>query len=152
MLTQHFVQAEFEVSGYAARAGISNRVPAHLQSNLEALARALQRIRDFLGQPVVITSGYRGPEVNRNVGGSPNSHHLLAAAADWTAPGFGTPLECAKAIEAHCDLWGVQQLIAEYATAAGGGWVHVGILPVRNPNQIISKDRQGVRIGLHLAR
>jgi zinc D-Ala-D-Ala carboxypeptidase len=151
-LTEHFTLDEFEHSQTASRIGIDNRVPAHLIDNLQRLARVLQHIRDFLGEPVVISSGYRSPELNRRVGGSPTSHHRYAAAADWTCPAFGTPLECAVAIEPHVELWGITQLIAEFATADGRGWVHTGILPVQPPNQIISIDRLGTRVGLHPAR
>jgi zinc D-Ala-D-Ala carboxypeptidase len=146
-LTESFAQSEFEHSNYAIRHGIDNRVPAHLQENLERLAHVLQHIRDYLGEPVVISSGYRCQELNKAVKGATTSHHRFAAAADWTCPGFGTPLECALAIEPHCDLWGVKQLIHEF-----GGWVHISTMPVAIPNQIITIDSQGTRVGLHPAR
>jgi hypothetical protein len=47
----------------------------------------LQPLRDELGVPIIITSGYRNPEHNREVGGQPDSHHLMLedkCAADIT--------------------------------------------------------------------
>lgn len=49
------------------------------------LADKLQRIRDMLGVPLKVTSGYRCIKHNRSktVGGSPNSRHVYGFAADW---------------------------------------------------------------------
>ena len=45
-------------------------------------ARVLQPLRDTLGAPVYINSGYRSKKLNAKVGGVPNSRHLLGKAAD----------------------------------------------------------------------
>ena len=51
--------------------------------NLKALCmEVLQPLRDYLGKPVVISSGYRSEEVNRAVGGVKGSQHLKGEAAD----------------------------------------------------------------------
>jgi len=47
----------------------------------EFLAR-LQSLRDQWQMPMIITSGYRCPEHNKAVGGSPHSQHLEGRAAD----------------------------------------------------------------------
>lgn len=36
----------------------------------------LQALRDYLGVPLIITSGYRDPQYNTSIGGSRNSHHI----------------------------------------------------------------------------
>ena len=46
------------------------------------LITLLDALRDDLGEPMVITSGYRCPEHNEAVGGSENSSHLKGLAAD----------------------------------------------------------------------
>ena len=146
-VTKNFTLAEFEISGTAERRGLDNNVPPLHIENVKELAKVMQKIRDFLGVPVVITSGYRSAEVNRLVGRSPTSHHRYAAAADWIAPGFGTPLECAKAIAPHQKLWGITHLIHEF-----NGCTHIGILPVKPINAVLTIDRHGTRVGLHPAR
>lgn len=42
----------------------------------------LQPLRNYIGVPVTITSGYRSAEVNKAVGGVPSSQHLTGCAAD----------------------------------------------------------------------
>ena len=48
----------------------------------EDLILILESVRNELGKPVVITSGYRTPAHNEKVGGKPNSSHLKGLAAD----------------------------------------------------------------------
>ncbi len=45
-------------------------------------ARVLQPLRDTIGRPVYINSGYRSKRLNARVGGVPNSRHLQGKAAD----------------------------------------------------------------------
>ena len=45
-------------------------------------ARVLQPLRDTIGRPVYINSGYRSKRLNARVGGVPNSYHLRGLAAD----------------------------------------------------------------------
>lgn len=49
----------------------------------------LEPIRKKWG-PVIIHSGYRCPELNRAIGGSPNSQHTLCEAADFHVLGYAS--------------------------------------------------------------
>ena len=53
-----------------------------------------------LGHDLDISSGYRCPELNSAVGGSPTSQHCMGLAADFTCEDFGSPLEIAQALGA----------------------------------------------------
>ncbi len=53
----------------------------------DALIR-LQNLRDVLGKPLRITSAYRCPVHNANVGGAPLSQHKLGKAFDITTRGY----------------------------------------------------------------
>lgn len=46
------------------------------------IVRILQGIRDYLGVPINVNSGYRTQAHNTSVGGSTNSAHLIGCAAD----------------------------------------------------------------------
>ncbi len=59
------------------------------------LVERLQQLRDRVGVPVMVTSGYRCPTHNRNVGGAPNSFHPQGLAAD-VRTGRHTPRELAR--------------------------------------------------------
>jgi len=48
----------------------------------------LVRVRDTLGKPMPVTSGYRCKRHNESVGGSPNSAHLRGRAADIDIKGL----------------------------------------------------------------
>jgi zinc D-Ala-D-Ala carboxypeptidase len=97
-LSEHFSLGELTISSTAEQHGISNDpTPEHLE-NLKHTAAGLEKVRSILGDcAIVITSGYRNPEVNRKVGGVPNSAHALGHAADFRAAGF-TAIGAAKRI------------------------------------------------------
>jgi zinc D-Ala-D-Ala carboxypeptidase len=86
-LTRSFTLDELTFSQMAARQGIAN-VPNDIQ--IAALQRlcdnVLQPLRDGLGLPIVISSGFRCPALNRLVSGAADSQHLLGEAADIVCP------------------------------------------------------------------
>ncbi len=119
-LSEHFELAEFLVSETAARRGIANEPTPEVIENLRRLCQlVLQPLRIKLGRPVVITSGYRSPALNRAVGGSPTSHHMQGRAADIIAPGM-TPLVVCQA--AHQLRLPCAQIIHEF-----GRWTHLAV-------------------------
>jgi len=63
------------------------------------LAWVLQLVRDEIGVPIRINSGYRCPDHNKAIGGHPNSYHMKGWAADLHPVGK-TPRELHGAIEA----------------------------------------------------
>lgn len=58
----------------------------------------LQQLRDTIGKPIVITSGYRTAAYNKRCGGISTSHHLTGKAADIKVTGM-TPLQVALAAD-----------------------------------------------------
>lgn len=88
-LSPHFRLSEFTRSRTAKTYQLYNvpREEAEV-ANLRALAvNALEPARALLGSYVIITSGFRCPTVNRLVGGSANSQHMLGEAADIVVRG-----------------------------------------------------------------
>jgi hypothetical protein len=83
-LTASFSLAEFSVS--ASHPALVVPVPKALAPKVERLAvDVLQPIRDAIGRPMRILSGYRSRDLNRAVGGSVTSQHVRGEAADFTA-------------------------------------------------------------------
>jgi hypothetical protein len=120
-LSEHFTLDEFTLSQTAARLGLDNSPDAEALKNLKRLAESLEEVRSALGNvPILISSGYRSPTVNKAVGGAANSAHMSGLAVDFTAPQFGSVLATAKAIAKS----GIEfdQVIFEY-----GRWVHLGL-------------------------
>lgn len=73
MLSKHFQAREFQT-------GNCNIV---IVSN--ALLKTLDILRETIGEPIYINSGYRTPEHNKKVGGSTLSYHMYGMAADIRA-------------------------------------------------------------------
>lgn len=59
------------------------------------LILGLQELRDIIGKPIIVNSGFRCAKHNQAVGGSPRSQHLFGKAADIQSPGM-LPLEIAE--------------------------------------------------------
>ena len=82
-LTQHFDLSEFVYSETAERKGIDNYPDNIAITNLLMLCRdVLEPAREEYGKAMIISSGYRCVELNKAVGGKPNSQHLTGCAAD----------------------------------------------------------------------
>ncbi len=75
---------EFDYSVKAALKGYDNEAPREARRNIGLLVdTVLDPLREALGGPIIITSGYRCRDLNHDVGGSPTSQHLLGLAADF---------------------------------------------------------------------
>lgn len=61
------------------------------------LVSILDILRNQVGKPVIINSGYRTPARNKEVGGAKYSYHMRGMAADIRANGV-TPKELAKVL------------------------------------------------------
>jgi len=153
VLTEHFTVEEFEDSDTAARLRIDNSVPEELMKNLLATAKMLEKIREHLSfsidgeVPIRITSGFRCYKLNRTIGGSRNSHHMSAHAADWVAPGYGSPYQICTKLEFRMEELGIGQLIHEY-----GRWVHTSVLaPSTDRNRVLTATSSGYKHGVQFA-
>ena len=86
-LTEHFELSEFTRSATADKLHIDNTIPEELIPNLKNLCeQVLEPLREHFGISVVISSGYRCPQLNKAVGGVPNSQHQKGEAADIIPP------------------------------------------------------------------
>lgn len=114
----------FSIHEFACKDG--TQVPQEFIPNVELLAKQLQVIRDHIGEPLQVLSGYRSPAHNAKVGGKKNSYHMKAMAADLTCKSL-TPKKLHALIET---------LIANKKIKQGGlglypGFVHYDIRGVK---------------------
>ena len=80
---KYFSIYELSRSSTAARLGIDNSPTPAVKKNLEKLINeVLDPLREAWGAPIIVTSGYRSPKLNKAVGGSKTSQHVLGQAAD----------------------------------------------------------------------
>jgi len=135
-LTAHFALAEFTRSESAKRHGVSNEpTPEHLE-NLKVLCeKVLEPIRIKFG-PINISSGYRSKALNHYIGGSLNSQHCEAKAADIDMDGMGgaTNTEIFNFIKDSLDF---DQLIWEFGDNNKPDWVHVSYNAGKNRKQML---------------
>lgn len=85
-ISKNFTLTEFEYSDTAKYLKIDNRVvdTEHLLNIAGLVHNVLQPIRDRFGS-IVLSSGYRSPELNKAVGGASDSQHSKGEACDFRA-------------------------------------------------------------------
>ena len=103
LLTPHFALLEFTESSTARRNGIRNQPSPNVVRNLSCLCtHTLEPLREALGLPVVITSGYRCVELNNLINhNSYRSQHLLGQAADFYVGWNESPKGCGLSDNCH---------------------------------------------------
>ena len=89
-ITKNFSYHEFEESEVAEYHNIRNVINTfEARESVKALVQTvLQPLRDAIGLPIQINSGYRCEELNRLVGGVPTSQHVRGEAADIRIDGI----------------------------------------------------------------
>ena len=100
----------------------------------ERLIKGLQVIRDYFGKALNITSGYRCPSHNSEVGGAKNSYHMKGMAADVYINGV-TPLEIAQ----YAESTGLFNGIGRYGT-----FVHLDVRPSKYFWENLGKGEKAV--------
>lgn len=124
----NFSMSELIHSDTAVRHNINNMPDINsLDNMLELIVNCLQPIRDKLGKPMIITSGYRNSQVNKLVGGTSNSQHVKGQAVDFNVQGMPVSrvVEFIKQSGIEYD-----QLINEY-----NNWVHISYNKGNNRKQ-----------------
>ncbi len=141
-LSANFSLEQLTASDTAAARGIDNAPPPEIIDNLRQLAAGLEQAQALLGYPLSISSGYRSPALNVAVGGAEKSQHCTGIAADFTCPGFGTPLDIAAALRDSGLRF--DQCILEF-----GRWVHLSFsAEPRGRLLTIHDSKEGYLVGL----
>jgi zinc D-Ala-D-Ala carboxypeptidase len=116
-LTPNFSLAELTTTNTK----IDNTPSKEVIEVLRTTAFYMEKVREILGNvAITINSGYRSPDVNRQVGGTSNSSHTYGYAVDFTAYGH-TPLTISNILSKSNLKF--DQLIYEKT------WVHISFDP-----------------------
>lgn len=122
LLSPHFSLEELTFSQTAVGHGINNSPSDLVIKHLTTLSKSLEKVREILGHPLHINSGYRCLALNELVHSFPNSAHILGFAADFVCFPFGSPIEIVREILKHPEIM-FDQIIEE------GTWVHFSVDP-----------------------
>jgi zinc D-Ala-D-Ala carboxypeptidase len=132
-IARHFTLDELKHSNTAKAEGINNEPgPSEVEALRALCAAVLDPLRDKLGKSIVVNCAYRGPVLNKRVGGVANSQHLTGQAADIQAPGVPV-VDLFKLIVQQGLPY--DQIIYE-AKNATAKWVHVSHVDGANRGEI----------------
>lgn len=98
--------------------------PQELLAMRHLASTVFEPLRAAIGEPILVTSFFRAPAVNRKVGGSATSQHVRGEAMDirMSAGSKATNADLFRRILNHLPF---DQLIWEFGTAHEPAWVHV---------------------------
>ena len=143
-LSANFTLSELTKSQTAVRKNIKNEPStAHVENLINLAETVLQPVRDHFGKPVVISSGYRSPELCEAIGSSAKSQHAKGEAADFEIPGVDN-MQLATWINKNTDF---DQLILEFYEPGdpNSGWVHCSAVREGSRAQVLKASKVGGR-------
>ena len=137
ILSKHLELAEVIRSSTAKRLGIKNEPTSEHLSNLKLLAENIfEPIREHLGKPIRVNSGYRSPAVNKRIGGALTSQHSLGEAIDLD-------LHDRDLFEWIIDNVTFDQLIYEAGNDTEAAWFHISYREGHNRKQVLRMIKKG---------
>ena len=123
-LSKHFTLEEFiNVDKYPD----NKPTMQHVANMTYGCLMLLEPARQVVG-PILVNSGFRNEDVNRHVGGVPNSQHLLGQAADIR------PCD-PQQFQRLVDFLKAHELTDQLLT--GNGWLHISWSPFTTPRHFI---------------
>lgn len=136
MKPSYFRLEELLRSNVALANKIENLPSWEVVDNLNQLGLLLDRIREKLGMPMNVSSGYRSEKLNTKVKGSKTSDHKWGGAADCTCKDNKLLFDTVKQMIEDNEIT-IGQLIWEYGTKKKPDWVHISITSEKHKNQIL---------------
>lgn len=143
-LSEHFTLGEVTKTNYKTADG---NIPSHVaienlknlcENWLEDLRYSHNTLYGEEDEPIIITSGYRSPEVNKLAGGSPTSNHLTGCAVDIRCIGIEQAIRYANILLDVADgtKRDFDELLIE-RNKQGRYWIHFAVRPKDNRRKIL---------------
>ncbi|MBR2775938.1 MAG: hypothetical protein IKD75_02320 [Prevotella sp.] len=141
-LSEHFTLGELTKTSVKSA---DDNIPSHVAiENLKRVCKWLEVLRtrynNLYGEeePIIINSGYRSPEVNKKVGGSPTSNHLTGCAADIKVFGIEQAMRYAVILLNYADntMQEFDELLIE-RSKKGAYWLHFAVRPKENRRKVM---------------
>ena len=142
-LSPHFTLGEMTKS--SSHPEVYN-IPSHEAiANLKRVCGWLEVLREASpgpskgrGEPIIINSGYRSPQLNKKIGGVPTSNHLTGCAVDIRVENMEQLIRYAAILldisnETHQDF---DELLIE-RNRYGAIWLHFAVRPANNRRKIL---------------
>jgi hypothetical protein len=103
------------------------------EDNLLKMLGAINMFRCVYGKPMIVTSGYRPPKVNKAIGGAKNSKHMTCEAVDISDRNRELAVFCLNNLDVliACGLW-IEN------PEKTPGWVHFQCVPPRSGNLVFN--------------
>ena len=141
-ISKHVSYKEGVHSITALRLGLKNDPSDSHLLNMKLIAeKVFEPLRMHVCGPIKINSFYRGPELNKAIGGSAKSQHCHGQAMDIDDTyGHASNAEMFNYIKANLDY---DQMIWEFGTEQNPDWVHVSyVSPDKNRNRCLKAYRE----------
>jgi len=130
MISKHISTKEATASQTAVRRGIKNTPDDETLQRMKLVAeRCFEPLREWYGKPIVISSFYRSPELNKAIGGSETSQHCFGEAIDIDTDNDN--LKLFNWLRSNVEF---DQLLFEFGDDNGPDWIHISYTE-RRPNR-----------------
>lgn len=135
-LSANVTISEFTKSNTASAKGLDNSFvnQEHIDNAKLLCEKVFQPLREHIGKPITISSGYRSPKLNSAIGGSTTSQHCKGEAMDIDSQEAGMNKKYFDFIRKNLDF---DQLIWEFGNESNPDWVHVSYKSKGNRKQIL---------------
>lgn len=123
----------------ATRHPVDNTPPPWAVDNLRrVVVTVLDPLREALGRPIRVTSGFRSDELNRLVDGAPRSQHTRGEAVDFKVDGMPSSEVATRLVRLGVPF---DQVI--WYDPSRGGHVHVSLRSAGNRGEVLHAPAGG---------
>lgn len=140
-ISTHISYIEATKSVTAIKKNIDNTPTAKALINMKYIAEnVFEPLREYFNVPIGMNSFYRSSTLNKALGGSSTSEHVIGSAIDLDADVFGgiTNKEIFNYIKDNLNF---NQLIWEFGNDNEPAWVHVSLKKSGNKKQILQAKK-----------